>query len=89
MSNIPSNYHTHSTFCDGKDTPEEMVLECPLLPALTDVGLQGLIADDNVVILGVLLQLHHQLSGMDHINEEHAVEHSDEEGKGQIVGQPQ
>ena len=21
-----ANYHTHSTFCDGKSTPEEMVL---------------------------------------------------------------
>jgi len=21
-----SNYHTHSTFCDGKNTPEEIVL---------------------------------------------------------------
>ena len=20
-----SNYHTHTTYCDGKDTPEEMV----------------------------------------------------------------
>ena len=24
---IPCNYHTHTCFCDGKDTPEEMVLE--------------------------------------------------------------
>ena len=22
---IKSNFHTHSTFCDGKNTPEEMV----------------------------------------------------------------
>lgn len=33
---IPSNYHTHSTFCDGKNIPEEMVqraivLGCPEL----------------------------------------------------------
>ena len=33
---IPSNYHTHTCFCDGKNTPEEMVLEairlgCPEL----------------------------------------------------------
>lgn len=33
---IPSNYHTHTLFCDGKNTPEEMVLEairlgCPEL----------------------------------------------------------
>lgn len=33
---IPSNYHTHTCFCDGKHTPEEMVLEairlgCPEL----------------------------------------------------------
>jgi len=33
---IPSNYHTHTTFCDGKNTPEEMVLRaielgCPEL----------------------------------------------------------
>ena len=24
---IPANYHTHTLFCDGKNTPEEMVLE--------------------------------------------------------------
>lgn len=23
---IPSNFHTHTTFCDGKDTPEQLVL---------------------------------------------------------------
>ena len=33
---IPSNYHTHTNFCDGKNTPEELVLEairlgCPKL----------------------------------------------------------
>lgn len=33
---IPSNYHTHTTFCDGKNTPEEIVQEairlgCPEL----------------------------------------------------------
>ena len=31
-----SNYHTHTTYCDGADTPEELVLEairlgCPEL----------------------------------------------------------
>ena len=33
---IPSNYHTHTSFCDGRHTPEEMVLQairlgCPEL----------------------------------------------------------
>ena len=33
---IPSNYHTHTTFCHGADTPEELVLKaielgCPAL----------------------------------------------------------
>ena len=33
---IPSNYHTHTHFCDGKNSPEEMVLQaislgCPEL----------------------------------------------------------
>lgn len=33
---IPSNYHTHTTFCDGKNSPEELVLRaielgCPEL----------------------------------------------------------
>lgn len=33
---IPSNYHTHTIFCDGKDTPEELVQEairlgCPAI----------------------------------------------------------
>jgi HisJ family histidinol phosphate phosphatase len=26
MKNITANYHTHTTFCDGKNTPEEVVL---------------------------------------------------------------
>lgn len=26
-SKIKTNYHTHSTFCDGKNTPEEMITE--------------------------------------------------------------
>ena len=40
MSNIPSNYHTHSTFCDGKDTPEEMVLEAIRL-GCSEIGFSG------------------------------------------------
>lgn len=40
MSNIPSNYHTHSTFCDGKDTPEEMVLEAIRL-GCPEIGFSG------------------------------------------------
>ena len=33
---IPANYHTHTSFCDGKNTPEEMVQEairlgCPAI----------------------------------------------------------
>ena len=33
---IPANYHTHTHFCDGKNTPEELVLEairlgCPAI----------------------------------------------------------
>ena len=26
--NYKQNLHTHSVYCDGKDTPEEIVLEC-------------------------------------------------------------
>lgn len=40
MNNIPSNYHTHSTFCDGKDTPEEMVLEAIRL-GCPEIGFSG------------------------------------------------
>ncbi len=37
---IPSNYHTHTTFCDGVDSPEEMVLEAIRL-GLTELGFSG------------------------------------------------
>ena len=37
---ITSNYHTHSTFCDGKDTPEEMVLEA-IKKGFTHLGFSG------------------------------------------------
>jgi len=34
---ILSNYHTHSTFCDGKDTPEEIVTQAIKL-GMTSIG---------------------------------------------------
>lgn len=33
---IPRNYHTHTTYCDGRDTPEEMIL------AAIDMGFETL-----------------------------------------------
>ena len=37
---IPSNYHTHTCFCDGKNTPEEMVLEAIRL-GCKELGFSG------------------------------------------------
>ena len=37
---IPSNYHTHTTYCDGKNTPEEMVLEAIRL-GCAEIGFSG------------------------------------------------
>ena len=37
---IPSNYHTHTCFCDGKHTPEEMVLEAIRL-GCPEIGFSG------------------------------------------------
>ena len=37
---IPSNYHTHTCFCDGKNTPEEMVLEAIRL-GCPEIGFSG------------------------------------------------
>lgn len=37
---IPSNYHTHTCFCDGKNTPEEMVLEAIRL-GCKEIGFSG------------------------------------------------
>ncbi|MBR4769105.1 MAG: PHP domain-containing protein, partial [Lachnospiraceae bacterium] len=34
---IPATYHTHTTFSDGKDTPEEMILEALRL-GMTEIG---------------------------------------------------
>ena len=65
-----------------------MILERALLPLLPDVSLQRLIADNHIVVLGELLDLHHQLGRIRHVNDKDAEEHADEEGKGQIPGQP-
>ena len=35
-----SNYHTHTTFCDGVDSPEEMVLEAIRL-GMSELGFSG------------------------------------------------
>lgn len=37
---IPANYHTHTRFCDGKNSPEEMVLEAIRLGCQT-LGFSG------------------------------------------------
>ena len=37
---IPCNYHTHTCFCDGKHTPEEMVLEAIRL-GCKELGFSG------------------------------------------------
>ena len=37
---IPSNYHTHTYFCDGKNTPEELVLEAIRL-GCPEIGFSG------------------------------------------------
>ena len=34
------NYHTHTTFCDGKSTPEEIVLEAIRL-GMDTIGFSG------------------------------------------------
>lgn len=36
----PSNYHTHTTFCDGKDTPEALVREAQRL-GCPELGFSG------------------------------------------------
>lgn len=37
---IKCNYHTHTTFCDGKNTPEELVLEAIRL-GCAEIGFSG------------------------------------------------
>ena len=37
---LKTNYHTHSTFCDGKDTPEEMV-RCAIEKGFDIIGFSG------------------------------------------------
>ncbi len=35
-----ANYHTHTTYCDGKNTPEEIVL-CAIEKGFTSIGFSG------------------------------------------------
>ena len=37
---IKTNFHTHTAFCDGKDTPEEMVLAA-VDKGFTSLGFSG------------------------------------------------
>ena len=37
---MESNYHTHSTFCDGADSPEELVIEAIRL-GCPEIGFSG------------------------------------------------
>ena len=50
--------------------------------------LQRFIADDAAMLLRKPLQPHGQMAGVGRIDQEDAEEHSDEERKGQIPGQP-
>ena len=38
-----TNYHTHSVFCDGKDTPEEMALR-----AIHDAAVDSEISEEDL-----------------------------------------
>lgn len=65
-----------------------MVLGGGVLVEIPDMILDALVFHDDLVFLGKLLQLDDDLAGMHHVDDEHAEEHADEEGKRQIVGQP-
>ena len=65
-----------------------MVLGGGVLVEIPDVVLDALVFHDDLVFLGELLQLDNDLAGMHHVDDEHAEEHTNEEGKRQIVGQP-
>ena len=38
--NLRADFHTHTTFCDGKNTPRQMV-ESAFRKGLTDFGISG------------------------------------------------
>ena len=40
MSDFTANYHTHTTYCDGKSNPEEIVSEAVSL-GMTEIGFSG------------------------------------------------
>ena len=40
MTHLTANYHTHTTFCDGRNTPEEMVRSA-LDKGFTCIGFSG------------------------------------------------
>ena len=37
---IKANFHTHTTYCDGKNTPEEMV-QAAIALGMTAIGFSG------------------------------------------------
>ena len=67
---------------------EKVILGSGILVEIPDVVLDALVFHDDLVFLGELLQLDNDLAGMHHVDDEHAEEHTNEEGKRQIVGQP-
>ena len=48
----------------------------------------GFVAHHDLVLLSQSLELDHQIGGVAYIDDKHAEEHSDEEGEGQVPGQP-
>ena len=60
---LKANFHTHTTFCDGKNTPEEMVQQAILL-GFTQLGFSGHMDADIHMDLPAYLTEIHRLQGV-------------------------
>lgn len=62
-----------------------MILGSGILVEIPDVVLDALVFHDDLVFLGELLQLDNDLAGMHHVDDEHAEEHTNEEGNARLL----
>ena len=65
-----------------------MVFGCRFFLHIPDVILDSLVGKNHCIFFRKSFQLYDQLTGMNHVDQKNAKEHSDEKGKRQIPGEP-
>ena len=64
---------------------QEVQLFAALLAGMVQVGLEALVADDDIVVGGELTDAHDEMGGIGKVDGKNAEKDADEKGKGKIL----